>query len=134
WVDFCFGNSARQKQVLFKEKLPMSNNRNRGRNRTASRGQGKISFMTNEGLKAQVGLDQVRQSSSIRVYHGQALDGTQVNSMASKTLGRNIVIGKSKAFREDETISVPENDAIVFAQGLLTDKGFTVTAPATNQA
>ncbi len=109
----------------------MSNNNGGRNNRTrGSKSGNSIPFIRADGTKATIGLDQVRGAGDVKRYHGtNPLDGTQVHSMASKALDRSIAISVNDRFGKGQTISVPKPEAIVFAMGLLTDNGFTVTAP-----
>lgn len=102
---------------------------NRG-NRKQNLGTNDIPFVRNDGSKAKISLDQVRRASDITRHHGtNPLNGVAVQSMASKPLDRSIAISVDDGFDKGKTISVPKDDAIVFAMGLLANNGFTVTAP-----
>lgn len=83
-----------------------------------------LPFVTTEGLKASINTNEIPKDKWT-VHHGQAADGTQVNSLKTQPLGKSVLIQNEAG----AILSVTAAEFQVAAEGFLTKSGYTVEAP-----
>lgn len=108
-------------------------NQNRGTRRLFKASNVKtVPVITNEGLTAQLPLNQIGTSGKTTTCHGKTFEGIQVNSAAYHTNGRSIVVGTNSKF--DVAISMPQNDFQVLARTYLEGLGCKISAPSVSKS